>query len=205
MTNDVELQVLLNEKSSTAAERQQLVSTIKQSFAFLGVILGLLLERGFSKDGSRVAFVVLPCAVIAGAAYLYANTVTLLKLTWHLENVDEALRDLGSRAPMWHADVAAPMARWGFVPRFASRRAVNPYYALTLSMVTIGAGVIAVGLVLGRRYLESEYGPVRSWMFVGLVLLECAVVVHGLMVAAVPEGKTVRLSPAAEEDANGTA
>ena len=144
------LEVLLNEKSATVTERQQLLGSIKQAFAFLGVVIGALFERGFSASGTEAAFVAIPFIVLAGVAYMYSNTLTLLMLTAHLERLDHILAAglLGDTA-LWHADVAAPMARWGIVVKRGRGRVMNPYHALSMTVGTIGLGAAITGGVRG--------------------------------------------------------
>jgi hypothetical protein len=181
----VSTELLLNEKTVTSDERRQLLTSIKQSFAYVGVVLGLLLERGYAAGGSEAAFVAVPFIVLAGTAYVYSNTVTLLLLTAHLEMVDSQLASRSAESvPLWHRDVAAPMARWGLVVRRRRGRVLNPYYALSMTLLTIGTGAGVMGVLRGRIYLTRTLGAGYAWVFVGAVLLQAIVILHGFVVTA---------------------
>ena len=178
------VEILLNEKSSTVAERQQLLLSIKQTLGYLGVLVGILLDRGFASSGTEAAFVVVPFVVLAGLAYMYSNTLTLLVLTAHLERVDMLLAaGTNGETALWHKDQAAPIARWGVVVQRRRSRVLNPYYALAMTIGTIGVGACAVSMVRAWYYIAERFGDWLAWSVEGLVLVELVLVVHGFGVS----------------------
>ena len=171
------LQILLNEKQLMHGEKLGLILSIKQTYAVLAVVIGLLLNTAYA-DNVRAAYLVIPYVVSGAVCYIMTNSVMLLLISRHLEILDQQLQSVVPRPILWQSGMGSEVIRWGIlIPAKARIRPPNPYFLLGIATGILGFGIVISSLSKSWSYLNdvSSLSAALGYTIVtGLVLFACA-------------------------------
>jgi len=183
--------LLLLEKELATQERLQLLSTLKQSFGFLGVVVGLALDKAYSGK-IRAAHIVVPPVLLCVLAFVAINANTLMLLTAHLRRVDTSLSEGRTSLPLWHSTVATAMGDWGAVLRRGRFRTMNPYYLLLGLMTPLALIMIVLSIFQSYVVLASEISWTVGALYVVVAGIATLAVLQFVAVFAIDPAGPIR-------------
>ncbi|MDQ6944927.1 MAG: hypothetical protein M3256_01360 [Actinomycetota bacterium] len=186
--------LLLKEKELATAERLQVLSTLKQSFGFLGVVIGVSIDKAYGGH-LPVAHLVVAPILLCITAFLASNTNTLLMLTSHLRDVDVLLSQDRTPVPLWHASVASAMSRWGPIIRRGRFRTMNPYYLLLGVASPLALTIAVLSIYQSYIVLDHRFDVLLAVTYVVITGLSLVVVLQNLVVLAITAADNVEGIP----------